>query len=134
MNQTDKIFYFLGWILYIMLAAAAVLQKTGLFFLSDIPGKCSFRQVTGLYCPGCGGTHAIMALAGGHLIQSFLYHPLVPYTSLCFAVFLLWNSTATLFRKKHFPYAHFHIAYVYAGIGILFLQWFVKLFLIIYRP
>ncbi|MBQ6855594.1 MAG: DUF2752 domain-containing protein, partial [Lachnospiraceae bacterium] len=35
---------------------------------------CMFRMLTGLYCPGCGGTRAVKALLTGHPIQSFLYH------------------------------------------------------------
>lgn len=144
MTRIDKIFYLIGWILYIFLAVAALLQHSGIFRLTDLPLSCSFRHVTGLYCPGCGITHAVMALANGRILQSFLYHPLVVYTALCFAVFLVWNSMAALPRflrknrnenacvqTKTIPYAHFHIAYVYIGIGIIFLQWFVKLYLLI---
>lgn len=124
MNRVDKIFYAIGWGLFALLAAASLLQRNGVFTLTDIGMKCSFRHVTGLFCPGCGGTHAIMALAAGHLADSFLQHPLVPYTAACFAIFLVWNSAALLLRP--IPYVHFHIRYVYVGIGIIFLQWFIK--------
>lgn len=139
MNRTDKIFFALAWLLFGLLALAAVLQKTGLFSLTDIPAECSFRHVTGLYCPGCGGTHAIVALASGQLIRSFLYHPLVLYTAACFAIFTAWNSICCLYRLCHKKrthaagpfrcfqhFAHFHILYVYVGIGIIFVQWIVK--------
>lgn len=43
---------------------------------------CLFHELTGFYCPGCGGTRAVLALLAGHPVLSFLYHPLVPYCAL----------------------------------------------------
>lgn len=128
MNHTDKIFFAIGGLLYGLLAITAILQKTDVFSLTEIPASCSFRHVTGLYCPGCGGTHAIVSLASGQVLDSFLYHPLVPYTAACFAIFLLWNSICLLIKNKadSVRFIHFHILYVYIGIGIIFLQWIVK--------
>ncbi len=137
MNRTDRVFFAIGWLLYALLAIVAILQKTDMFFLTEIPATCSFRYVTGLYCPGCGGTHAIVSLASGHLLESFLYHPFVPYTAACFSIFLLWNSACLLIENFHplqilqkkagrARFVHFHILYVYVGIGIIFLQWIIK--------
>ena len=43
---------------------------------------CLFNELTGFYCPGCGGTRAVLALLSGYPVLSFLYHPLVPYCAL----------------------------------------------------
>ena len=40
---------------------------------------CVFQELTGLYCPGCGGTRALKALMKGDVITSILYHPLILY-------------------------------------------------------
>ncbi len=38
---------------------------------------CLFHRITGLYCPGCGGTRALIALLRGHPLRSLRLHPLV---------------------------------------------------------
>ena len=40
---------------------------------------CPFRFFTGLYCPGCGGTRAVLALLSGDVGKSLYYHPFVLY-------------------------------------------------------
>lgn len=38
---------------------------------------CPFAVVTGVACPGCGMTRALVALLGGDAELAFSYHPLV---------------------------------------------------------
>lgn len=38
--------------------------------------ECGFRVRHGIYCPGCGGTRALIALLEGDLIQSLRYNPI----------------------------------------------------------
>lgn len=40
---------------------------------------CLFHEATGFYCPGCGGTRAIVLLMTGHPLLSLYCHPLVLY-------------------------------------------------------
>lgn len=49
-------------------------------------GTCFFRTRFQLYCPGCGGTRALVALLQGDLLRSLQYNPL---TVLFLADFLL---------------------------------------------
>ncbi len=100
MNSTDRIFYIMGLVLLGGLVMVEILAAAGVLTLTDLGFSCSFLSVTGLYCPGCGGTHAVCALAGGHLWESFRYHPFVPYTGLLFLVFVVWNSLCTVVNKK----------------------------------
>lgn len=51
--------------------------------------ECVFKNFFHLYCPGCGGTHALYALLHLHPLESFLYHPLVIYV-VFFLLFLLY--------------------------------------------
>ena len=77
MNSTDRIFYIMGLVLLGGLVMVEILAAAGVLTLTDLGFSCSFLSVTGLYCPGCGGTHAVCALAGGHLWESSLHRSFI---------------------------------------------------------
>ncbi len=52
--------------------------------------KCSFYEMTHLYCPGCGGTRATASLLKLDIISSFKYNAIVP---IGFSVFLFYDIT-----------------------------------------
>ena len=52
-------------------------QLIAAFFGQGFP--CLFHLVTGLYCPGCGGTRAVKYLLNGRLLESLFYNPVVLY-------------------------------------------------------
>ncbi len=86
---------------------------------------CLFRGLTGLYCPGCGGTRAFMYLIQGQILKSLYYHPLIPYMA---AVLVGEGALWLMARKKGWekelkrPYE----LEVYVGIGIALVNWAVK--------
>ncbi len=45
-------------------------------FASALP-PCTFHSLTGLYCPGCGGTRSAKGLLRGDFVQAFGMNPLV---------------------------------------------------------
>ncbi len=143
MNSTDKIFYIIGLVILGGLIAVSLLQLADFSVLTAAPFPCSFHLATGLYCPGCGGTHAVYALLSGNILQSIRLNAFVPYTALCFLLFILWNTAATLARSANgrpgesknslqtkrrtsLPFFHFRPVYAYIGIGILLSQWILK--------
>ena len=59
-------------------------------------GLCVFRLVTGIPCPGCGMTRAVLALLCGDVPAALAYHPLVFTLPLVFYL-LLRNIFPRLF-------------------------------------
>lgn len=58
----------------------------------DMTGPCVFRELTGLDCPGCGGTRMVWYLMHGDLVHAARYHlfalamiPLVVYAYAAWA-------------------------------------------------
>ncbi len=86
--RTDKTldfsFYIIGWVCLILALVLGLAWKSGYFLWIFPPDGCVLHNLTGYYCPGCGGTRAIHALLHGHIVRSFFYHPIVVYTAVFF--------------------------------------------------
>lgn len=67
---------------------------------------CIIRKFFGVYCPGCGGTRAVMAFLQGHFLTSLWYHPIIVYVVLV-ALYHLF------FRKRP------KMMYLYIALGIV---------------
>lgn len=65
-------------------------------FILKLMPPCILHHFTGLYCPGCGGTRAFIALAHGQFLKSLYYHPLVLYVAVCFTWYLLKQITKAI--------------------------------------
>ena len=123
MDQTDKTFFKISIIIIVGFIGVTLLQLAGVFTLTDVSYPCAFRSATGFFCPGCGGTHAVIELASGHILRSILIHPFVLYVLICALGFVTLNTIALARGKGYF---HFHMLYVYIGLAILFIQWIAK--------
>lgn len=66
---------------------------------------CIFNEITGLYCPGCGITRAILSLLKGDLYQAFRYNsiifidiPLILFLGIFEKLFKKNNNVRTIVR------------------------------------
>ena len=86
---------------------------------------CLFHLITGLYCPGCGGTRAAVYLLHGQIWKSIQYHPLVFYMAV---MILIEFATYALSRVLHRPELHLkrYNLLVYIGIAVILVNWAVK--------
>lgn len=80
-KKTELQFYIIGWVCIAAFAVFFALARQTDYRIFRYLPDCMFRRVTGLYCPGCGGTRALFFLLRGQMIRSFFYHPVVPYTA-----------------------------------------------------
>lgn len=56
---------------------------------------CPWHALTGLHCPGCGSTRALLALAHGDVARAFAQNPLLVLSLpllLGWALFSLWRA------------------------------------------
>lgn len=87
---------------------------------------CIVNTYLGLYCPGCGGTRALISLLQGHLLWSLWYHPLVPYSAFIFGSFMITQALARLTRFRYFHGLHFHNWYLYVALVIIGVNWIIR--------
>lgn len=65
---------------------------------------CPFRRVTGIHCPGCGGTRSMLALIRGDFLEALHDNPAAPLLVLIVLLFYL-EAVFAAFGKhvKLFP-------------------------------
>jgi hypothetical protein len=121
-KRLERQLYIMGIILF---AAAAVFGF--LYFKYLVPKlqvPCIIHMITGLYCPGCGGTRAVSALAHGHLLKSIWYHPIVVYSFCIYTAYMLTHTLALFLPGiKGIRYRNI---YLYAALVIVVVNCVVK--------
>lgn len=99
------------------------LMKKLLHLIFRMP--CMFHAVTGLYCPGCGGTRAVKYLLQGQIRTSIQYHPLVVYMAVAAsAEFVTWLAAKISGRSE--LYLGHGTCFIYLGIAVTVVNWIVK--------
>lgn len=125
-KRIEDVFYVAG----LILAAAGVLflyaYKRFGFRLENYIPPCVFRQVTGYYCPGCGGTRAVYALFSGHLIQSFCYQPFVLYAVVVGGWFLLSQTIERLSKGRIAIGMRYRDCYLWIALALIIINFLVK--------
>ena len=87
---------------------------------------CVFHAVTGLYCPGCGGTRAAEALGKGSILLSFLYHPIVVYAVVIYLWFMISHTIEYLFRHRVQIGMRYRNLYIYLALVLVIINIAVK--------
>ena len=74
-------------------------------FLDGLPGDgrlsaCAMHDLWHIYCPGCGGTRAMIALFRGQLLHSLACNPLSVYIAVGFVFFDI-RAAIAIARDEH---------------------------------
>lgn len=97
-----------------------IIQLVGLYGLfavclyvsSHLHLGCPFKMLTGLPCPGCGGTRAFYAIIQGHFAEAILTNPLSVLVTVFAIIAPIWlfidclhntNSLYKMLKKKWHP-------------------------------
>ena len=75
-------------------AAAVFFFRNYLIGLKRYFRSCSFYNITGYWCPGCGNTRSAEALLHGHIITSVRNNPLLPLLLLVLILVYIENLGA----------------------------------------
>jgi hypothetical protein len=94
--------------LYTFLFAACIAAYAWLFidfvYLQphgkDATSPCIIKNVTGIPCPSCGSTRAIVSLTKGNLADSLRWNPIGLLLSLILAITPFWTALDLIQKKE----------------------------------
>ena len=128
----DLVFFIAGMLGVLVVALCVIWWKvTGKSPIPPVP-PCMIHAVTGIYCPGCGGTRAAYALLCGKPLLSLYYHPIVLYTVVVGAAFLVTQTIGRLSRGRFRAVVHFRPVYLWIALALVVINCFVKNFILLY--
>lgn len=107
-NKIDKVvdsLFKLGLAIMIPVILMFLFLKTELAYklLLKSGHYCSIKKMTGLYCPGCGGSRSVIALARFDIANSFKKNAVVPVSIILYLIFMIWEG---LHRISNSAVAH----------------------------
>lgn len=86
---------------------------------------CPVHFLTGLYCPGCGGTRALLYLLHGDIKNSVIHHPAVLYLFCVGSVFMV-SQTIARFHCGRTWAMRYKNCYLYILVGLYVLNFIWK--------
>jgi len=86
---------------------------------------CFFHELTGFYCPGCGGTRAVRLMLHGQVGASLWSHPVVLPGTLLFAAFMITQTLQRLTGGR-VRGLRWRDAYLWAVLAVIFGNWILK--------
>ena len=128
LGEVDNIFFIFGLIALAATMASVLLYVCTGFNVLNIKYPCFFYYITGIYCPGCGGTRAVKALLRGDIWQSFIDYPPIIYGIVVYLVFMVrcfYIIISGLFGRENAKDGVI-IPYIYVGLVLVLIQWIVK--------
>lgn len=125
-KKLENNFYIIGLCLLGVLLLFVVLKQMMPKFLEFEQMPCLLHLLTGLYCPGCGGTRAVKALLRGKILQSFAYHPIVLYGVSIYVWFMVSHTIEKLSKGKFRIGMHYRDSYLWIALAIVVINIAVK--------
>ena len=115
----DNYFYAIGWICIALILAYVGLRVVLHIDVLRLLPTCPFYATTGYYCPGCGGTRAVFALARGDVLKSLFYHSFVPYIFVIGGWFMISQTIQRVSCGKIQIAMHFRMIYLWIALALI---------------
>ena len=84
-RRTRRKLVWVGVLALLLLVVGVCFPNELAALVREVSPGCWFRRLTGLSCPGCGGTRAAGALLRGDVLAAFRYNMLLPLGLLVLA-------------------------------------------------
>lgn len=131
-KDSDAILYIIGIctavpVALFIIISNLIIERTGYSMIKN----CGFRMLTGLYCPGCGGTRALYYLIHGRILQSIKYNLFTIYLVVVALIFYVSQSIRYI-SKGRIKGLHFNKWITIAGLIIIVVNFAIKNILLVF--
>ncbi len=126
-SDMENILY---WISIVVIIFTAIIYFAQIWFV-NFTGRydlmeCRLKAMTGISCPGCGGTRALISLAKGDILSSLYYNAFATYGAVIYGIFFI-TQTLQRITKGRLKGIKFRMIYLWIAIAILLIQYILKL-------
>lgn len=121
-KTNEDVLYYVG--IALLVTAGLVIFVLEFFDLELWP--CFFKAVTGIYCPGCGGTRAVKCMLSGNFLKSLYHQPAILPGTVVFLIFMVTHTIEKIFPQGKIKGIKFRMVYVYVFLGLLMLNMIMK--------
>ena len=125
-EKEETALFYIGWAAIAFFCCVWIFYRLFPIPISKFLLPCVVQSTFGIYCPGCGGTRAVMALLRGNFTASFISHPLVLYTAVIGGWFLLSQTIERLSRHRLKCALKYRDGYVWAALIIVIANFILK--------
>lgn len=126
MDSQNKALYIFGWVVAGIIIVAVVVGKIFTISLSSVVSPCLFHSWFGLYCPGCGGTRAVISLFKGQILSSLIFHPVVPYAAGIYVWYMGSNTIQLISKGKYKIGIKYNDLYLWLALWIIIISCIIK--------
>lgn len=117
-----------GWI--ILAAIIILLAIKNIIFpelvIIENMKPCYIHELTGFFCPGCGGSRSVAALTSGRFIVCAVDFPLVAYAVIMYAWFMISQTIERVSSHRIKIGLCWHMSYLWIALGILIAHFVIK--------
>ena len=121
----EDVLFIFGWVILGFLLSLAIIGAASPELLKRLLLPCPIFELTGVYCPGCGGTRAVKALLRGDGLLSIRYHPVVVYIAVLGSVFMV-SQTLERATKGKIKGLRYKNAFLYIFTALYLISFAVK--------
>lgn len=125
-RKEERGMYIVGWFLIGGLALLAVGMRLMPQLAAYNQRPCMLQMMTGFYCPGCGGTRAVVSLLHGRLVKSLLLHPFVIYVAVVGGWFMISQTIQRLSGGKLPIGMKYRELYLWIALALVVANFLVK--------
>lgn len=123
--------------LSLLILPLVFLTYLAIYQIAEITGmksmtQCMLKELTGIPCPGCGGTRAVWHLFHGRIFSSLYYNAFATYAVIVYGVFFATQTLQRITRGR-IKGMKYRDGYLIAAGVVLVCQYLLKLLIPRYR-